>query len=49
MVCQIRLLFRLPSDMEHATGSKHLLAYVEWYTPFHRYDDTIGMFSVAPS
>ncbi|KAI0691897.1 hypothetical protein BC835DRAFT_1307362 [Cytidiella melzeri] len=23
MVCQIRLLFRLPSDMEHATGSKH--------------------------
>ncbi|KAI0699576.1 hypothetical protein BC835DRAFT_1330882 [Cytidiella melzeri] len=49
MVCQVRLLFQLPSDMEHTTGSKRLLAYVEWYTPFHQYDNTVGMFSVAPS
>ncbi|KAI0689644.1 hypothetical protein BC835DRAFT_1282631 [Cytidiella melzeri] len=29
--------------------SKHLLAYIKWYTPFHRYDDLTDMFSVAPS
>ncbi|KAI0693165.1 hypothetical protein BC835DRAFT_1546152, partial [Cytidiella melzeri] len=33
--------------MEHV--SKHPLAYIEWYTPFHRYDDLTGMFSVASS
>ncbi|KAI0696099.1 hypothetical protein BC835DRAFT_1272404 [Cytidiella melzeri] len=46
-VGQVRLLFRLSSNMEHV--SKHPLAYIEWYTPFHRYDDLTGMFSVAPS
>ncbi|KAI0682089.1 hypothetical protein BC835DRAFT_1244408, partial [Cytidiella melzeri] len=25
------------------------LAYIEWFTPFSHYNNTVGMFSVAPS
>ncbi|KAI0685692.1 hypothetical protein BC835DRAFT_1382786 [Cytidiella melzeri] len=46
-VAQVRVIFCLPETVSYL--SKHLLVYVEWFTPFQLYDDITGMFSVAPS
>ncbi|KAH7918566.1 hypothetical protein BV22DRAFT_1024391 [Leucogyrophana mollusca] len=45
-IAQVRLIFHLPAHFGHV---RHLLAYVEWFTPLRRLDDTTGMYVVSRS
>lgn len=46
----MRVIFRIPEAVTAAMNeSAEPLAYVEWFTPFHRVDTTTGMYMVSRS
>lgn len=45
-VGRVRVIFCLPKKFERINNP---LAYIEWSTPLQRYNDTVGMYSIARS
>ncbi|KAH9922147.1 hypothetical protein B0H21DRAFT_841842 [Amylocystis lapponica] len=44
-VARVRAIFRLPE--EYGPASKHPVAYMEWFTPFHTVAPDTGMFKIS--
>jgi hypothetical protein len=45
-IARVRLLFKLPVEIMPCESSP-LLAFVDWFTPFKKYNKSLGMFQVS--
>ncbi|OCH83751.1 hypothetical protein OBBRIDRAFT_808769 [Obba rivulosa] len=48
-IAHVRVIFTLPASYPVRLYAREALAYVEWFTPFHRTDEASGLFIVSPS
>ncbi|OBZ76393.1 hypothetical protein A0H81_03785 [Grifola frondosa] len=46
-IAHVRIIFKLPHH--YPVHSPHPLAYIEWFTPLHRFDEDAGLFTVTRS